>query len=143
MLMRFIYCSMATRPFSDQDIQNILSFSRRRNAELNVSGLLLYQNGQILQVLEGDVEDVTAIKKSIMKDKRHFDICSIDERLIDQRDFAMWSMAFSKEVSAKLFNLPGVDDFLIQSKTRPDSLGRNSQLIDLLRRFKGDILQCA
>jgi hypothetical protein len=38
----------------DDELQNILSLSRKNNQMKNVTGVLLYGNGQFIQLLEGD-----------------------------------------------------------------------------------------
>jgi hypothetical protein len=55
-----IYLSRATGPFTEAQLQGLLTRARRRTTELAVTGVLLYGSERFLQVLEGEevVEEV-------------------------------------------------------------------------------------
>ncbi len=53
-----VYVSSATRPFSGEDLRALLETCRKDNAELGVTGMLLYKDGNFMQVLEGDEDAV-------------------------------------------------------------------------------------
>lgn len=91
-LERLIYCSQAAPDLSDGDLQAILVTARRRNAELGVTGYLLYDDGCFIQALEGESETVRRLADEIAMDPRHtdFDILAIDP--IDEREFGDWAM---------------------------------------------------
>jgi len=116
-----------------------LQVCRERNAAQNLTGILLYQHGKILQVLEGEEQDLEDVKSSIFNDNRHYNIYEIIDKPIQQRDFGNWAMAFNANVSARLLSLPGVDLFMIDPVKRPDGLDVESDLLDLLRSFKDDL----
>ena len=68
--------------------------SRTKNASLNITGVLLYINGHIVQVLEGEQQAVEALYKRIQADDRHTDVRTVLERPIIQRLFSQWYMGY-------------------------------------------------
>lgn len=93
-LVQLAYCSLARPFFNDAAIQNILEVSRRRNAEHNVTGVLLYKSGYVLQVLEGPPAAVRRLFKNIQRDPRHTEVYELYEMPIVEREFPDWSMGF-------------------------------------------------
>ncbi len=57
-LIQFIYASAASSPFTSEALRTLLAKSRSRNSLYGVSGVLLYYDGSILQVLEGPEDTV-------------------------------------------------------------------------------------
>ncbi len=53
-----VYVSSATLLFPGEDLRALLATSRKNNAELGVTGMLLYKDGNFIQILEGDEEAV-------------------------------------------------------------------------------------
>ena len=46
-----VYLSTATQLYSEKDMAHILTTSRKNNSEKDVTGILLYHEGSIMQVL--------------------------------------------------------------------------------------------
>ena len=78
----------------EQEIASILDISRRNNASVDVGGVLLFNNGCFLQVLEGPLELVTSTFERIQCDRRHADVVILEAGEVAERLFADWSMAF-------------------------------------------------
>lgn len=88
-LRQILYHSWAVvRP----DLDSILAVSKRNNGIDGITGILLCDGRSYLQVLEGPQDSVTTTYERICADPRHSDITIISDQLIDQRDFAYWSM---------------------------------------------------
>jgi len=66
-----VYVSSATLPFSGEDLRALLATCRENNAELGVTGMLLYKDGNFMQVLEGDEQAVRGLYARIAADPRH------------------------------------------------------------------------
>lgn len=94
MLIRLIYASLEARDIGSQDIDQILTASRRNNLVDGVTGMLCHGSGRFLQCLEGDAEHVDRIYERISKDSRHKDVVVIDRGDLDRRVFGDWSMGF-------------------------------------------------
>ena len=52
-LVSLIYVSSGVRVLTDAEIFEILTQSRRNNERCGITGLLLYRDGNLMQVLEG------------------------------------------------------------------------------------------
>ncbi len=93
-LISLAYVSIETRPMSKQDIMDILNTARTHNAELNITGMLLYRDGYFIQALEGDEQDVIALYEKIAEDKRHQNMLTVHREEIEERSFGDWQMGF-------------------------------------------------
>jgi hypothetical protein len=108
--MHFIvYLSSAKKLYSDQDLEAILTVSRRQNAIKDITGILLYHDGSIMQVIEGEAVSVNNLYARLLTDDRHHQIIQVMTGNSNERYFGEWSMAFSqitniqwKEVSGYL-----------------------------------------
>jgi hypothetical protein len=58
--------------------------------------MLLYRDGDFLQVLEGEEQAVRKACERIYDDKRHNTNLELDQSDIEERDFGQWSMGFKR-----------------------------------------------
>jgi hypothetical protein len=72
----------------------ILAASRRNNAALNVTGLLVAGGRRYLQVIEGPAEATEGLLSKIEADERHEGCVTFLRRIVEERSFGEWSMAF-------------------------------------------------
>ena len=93
-LVQVIYASAATTPFTPEALRTLLTKSRSRNSLYRISGVLLYHDESILQVLEGPEEAVNLILASVTKDARHTKLRYLSRTPIHEREFEAWSMGF-------------------------------------------------
>jgi len=75
-------------------VEALLEQARRRNERDGVSGVLLVNHRHVVQCLEGPADAVCATFERIAADPRHTKVTTVSFRLVPQRDFARWSMAF-------------------------------------------------
>ena len=111
-LVQLIYVSSAKELFTKTDLLCLLSKSRARNTALNVTGLLLYKDGNFLQVLEGEETVIQILLARIREDPRHAGVIILLAQPIEARDFPDWSMAFHDLDDPALRVLPGFNEFL-------------------------------
>ncbi|MBK8783991.1 MAG: BLUF domain-containing protein [Anaerolineales bacterium] len=138
MMISLIYVSTATHLLSKEELLDILRVSRRNNEVGPVTGLLLYLDGNFMQVLEGPEEAVMDIFGKIEKDIRHTNIIVILKDPIAEREFSEWSMAFlNLDEIAK--NESGLSDFLREDFIA-DKFRRSPQLAHkMLLSFKENV----
>jgi hypothetical protein len=91
-LIRLIYISTARSELSAGELDGILRASRRNNAAVGVTGLLIVGGRRFLQALEGPADDVLQTYDRIKADARHFAAVTLDNRPISQRSFPGWAM---------------------------------------------------
>lgn len=96
MIYYLVYISAASYMYSEAEMAQILTISRRNNANKDITGILLYHEGSILQVLEGDRQMVTDLFLKIKDDNRHQRIFKMVDGMCEERSFADWSMGFKR-----------------------------------------------
>lgn len=95
-MYRLIYQSFETQSFSEEDLKRLLLGSRLRNTAESLTGMLVYDGGTFLQLLEGEEVAVRARFERIQSDLRHKDVSVIVEDATSvKRTFGQWSMGFS------------------------------------------------
>lgn len=102
-MYHMLYLSTARNLFSDEQLENILTVSRHNNESSAITGVLLYHDGGILQVLEGEQEKVDHLFEKISADHRHYGTLKVLEHSSDERYFDNWSMGF-RRLSDKEWN---------------------------------------
>lgn len=110
-LIHVIYASTACEPFDDASLAALLRGARDNNAQLGITGMLLFSDGDFIQVLEGEEPAVDALVRRIFADPRHGRIVRIIRESIAARSFADWSMGFVRTTRAELASLDGHNDF--------------------------------
>jgi hypothetical protein len=91
-LTRLIYASRATKAMDKNELAGIVCKAAERNATLSITGMLVYGNGNFLQVLEGDVFRVVELYEKILKDPRHGGLIRLSMQPAQKRLFTRWSM---------------------------------------------------
>lgn len=91
---RLIYASSARRRLAAPELEDILDVARRNNAREDISGMLLYRDGNFIQLLEGAEDAVLKLFETIKADARHGGIVVLDQRAVDARAVAEWSMGY-------------------------------------------------
>jgi len=107
-----VYVSSAVRLFSRAELDEILATSRKNNAALGISGILLYKDGNLMQLLEGDKSAVRGLYARIGADPRHRGLIEMWDGTEAERQFPDWSMAFRDLDGADPTGTPGYSEFL-------------------------------
>ena len=136
MVHSLVYVSSATDLFDRAELEEILAVSRRNNAARGVTGMLLYKDGNLMQVLEGDEEAVQATYARISADPRHRGLMVLLEEAVEDRQFADWTMAFRDLEAADAQAVPGYSQFLNTSLDSQELTRDPSAARQLLTVFK-------
>ena len=128
------YMSRACAHTSEAELQGILEKARLKNAEADVTGLLLLRSGTFFQLLEGKRNDVLATFARIARDPRHRQIDVLFEFEEDgaPRFFPQWQMGYVDDARASTGQaglLRSLHD--IASSRTPSRV----KLLELLRAF--------
>lgn len=91
MISQYLYISTAPSLGRD-DVESILSSSQRHNPQRGVTGLLLYNGRNFLQLLEGEESELVSLMVKISHDPRHTGISMIDRRIVPTRACPNWAM---------------------------------------------------
>jgi hypothetical protein len=93
-MQQLVYASAAVVTFTREDLQRLLAQARAKNLIHHVTGMLLYDSGSFMQVLEGPEAGVDAIWGSIQRDPRHHQIVVRYRQPVEAREFPEWTMGF-------------------------------------------------
>jgi len=86
------YKSVATATPRVSDLDRLANKARARNRSLDVTGMLLFEDGCFLQTLEGPPQAVGAVWSSIQRDQRHAHIEVLSEHMAATRLFSDWDL---------------------------------------------------
>ncbi len=95
-LITLVYVSAAVHLLSDHEIIDILRVSQRNNKRACITGVLLYEGGNFIQVLEGPEGSVRELESRIKSDPRHSGYLQLLMKTSTERHFAHWSMGFKR-----------------------------------------------
>ncbi|EED31948.1 Sensors of blue-light using FAD family [gamma proteobacterium NOR5-3] len=92
-LETFVYCSRASEGVGDEEVDRLIEFSQRRNADRGITGMLVFGSGVFFQWVEGPPTEVQNLVATLHGDSRHHDIVQLD-RSVDKRErlYPGWEM---------------------------------------------------
>jgi len=134
MFYTIIYISRATQKMSEDDLVDLLNVSRKNNILNDVTGMLLYRNGEFMQALEGEKSKIEALYDKISKDSRHDQIVVLSRKNIVERVFSNWSMGFENLSGTALNDIDGYSDF-IDISFRDEEFRQDETAYNLLKKF--------
>lgn len=138
-LITLVYVSSAVRSFKDSDLVDILRFSRESNAKKGITGLLLFNDGNFMQILEGDAQVVDDLHLKITNDHRHTGIVTLLRRPIQNRNFSEWKMGFKDIGTLNEEEKLGLSDYLDRPLNDPKYVSDSNLAYILLETFKNTV----
>jgi predicted nucleotidyltransferase len=93
-LVELSYLSEAVSDMSFLGLMRLLESARAFNQKNGVTGILLYDNQQFGQIIEGEHANVMKAWKRIQEDKRHHRVELLEIREITERNFPDWLLRF-------------------------------------------------
>lgn len=86
------YKSVATATPRATDLDKLVIRARERNRSLDVTGMLLFEDGCFLQTIEGPPRALAKLWSSIQRDGRHNHIEVLSEHMVAARLFTDWEL---------------------------------------------------
>ncbi|HEY0792096.1 MAG TPA: BLUF domain-containing protein [Chthoniobacterales bacterium] len=126
-----VYVSSAVNLFSKGELLKLLDISRCNNAKLGVTGMLLYKNGNFMQLIEGPEQAVRTLHAKIAIDSRHRGLITLLQGHQENREFEHWSMGFQSLDSEEVGPHPGYSDILDVTLTKEDFPAHSSKCLKL------------
>jgi FAD-dependent sensor of blue light len=120
------YVSAASWNLLDEQVERIVSESRRLNALNGVTGVLMYCDGNFMQYLEGEEGAVVETMARIRASESHYQINELMNQPIAEREFGDWPMGFFR---------PGPDAFVELASARWKDMAQAGPGASLLRSF--------
>ncbi len=132
MLSTLIYRSQLVASVSPERLLALVERASIKNAEAEVTGILLYDGQYFFQVLEGKVDNVQTVFQRICQDDRHFNLIELMRDYAPARRFGNAGMA--------LFDLRDypqhtVVDALLKRVTLSDERIKQDRVVKFLRSF--------
>jgi hypothetical protein len=98
--------------------------------------MLLYKDGNFMQVLEGEEAPVQALYAKIRRDPRHRGVLSLLQGPVDDRQFPSWSMGLRDLRSGVVDAAAGYNEFLNSPLTGQEFSSDPTRAQRLLLTFK-------
>jgi len=93
-VLSLTYISSTKELLSVPELVELLEAIRPKNDQLDLTGMLLYSGGNVIQTLEGPEESVEKVFAAIEADPRHAGIRVLRREQVETRAFPEWSMGF-------------------------------------------------
>lgn len=91
-LHTIVFMSTAIRPFSELELSNLSLIASSNNERAGITGLLIYCDGNFIEVLEGEKDKLDTMFGKIARDPRHTEIEVLLSTRIKERNFISSSM---------------------------------------------------
>lgn len=92
--------------------------ARERNLRESITGVLLYNDSNFMQYLEGPAEEIDRFYAIIRADPLHHGIIELLRAPIEAREFGAWSMAFRADEASAL-SFPTEHEALLLARLAP------------------------
>jgi len=138
-MIYLLYASTAIKEYTKPELDDLVSKGREYNIKHGITSMMLYDKGNLIQMLEGQEKSVRELYEKISRDLHHHEIIKITEGLLAERAFGDMPMGFlnleDEEVRAnpnfiKIMNHP-----LFDSESNPECVA----CLDILRGFMVDL----
>ena len=93
-LVELSYLSEAISDMSFLGLMRLLESARAFNQKNGITGILLYDNQQFGQIIEGERANIMKVWKRIQEDGRHHRIELLEIQEISERSFPDWRLRF-------------------------------------------------
>lgn len=124
---------------TDHQLADILRVSVKNNQRDNITGILVYKEGNFMQVLEGDEDMVGKTHAKILADPRHKGVITLIRKPIKNRVFNTWAMGFKNADKLSIDEKKHCSDFLDRPLTDDKYVKDPSIAIRLLLTFNNSI----
>jgi hypothetical protein len=81
---------------NESELAAIVESAMRHNQKNGITGMMLYAEGSIIQVLEGEESAVLETYGRVCQDQRHRHVTRLLLAPVSERHFAQWSMGFKR-----------------------------------------------
>lgn len=90
MLLSVLYISYMKKEYDKEELDELMSKFYLNNLKYDISGLLLYSEGNIIQYIEGEKDKIENLYNNIENDTIHKNVFLLHKKEIQQRLFTEW-----------------------------------------------------
>lgn len=91
-MRQFVYISTAAADLGQVDIVKILEASARNNPDRGITGFLVFNGRNFLQLVEGPKASLLALMSDLNRDSRHSGVVRLEDNPITVRACENWTM---------------------------------------------------
>jgi hypothetical protein len=135
-LIHIVYVSFSEKELAEIELQELLTDIRARNYKQKITGLLLYNDGSFIQIIEGPKQVIHNLFDKIKIDSRHSNIVLLLDNSIKKRAFPDWSMGYYRITDEQGKKVPGYSDFMNADNSSEFLKGACKDVMKLLNSFK-------
>ena len=135
-MITLIYHSTSTYESSPEELIQYLNFIRLEKLSLNVTGILLYHNREILHIIEGETEVILPLFEKVKVDIRHTNVKKLIHFTIKERAYNDWSMAFQQVSGKDMMSVKGYLNIDDNKTGLPQTTEKSAYLLMLINSFK-------
>lgn len=136
LLYQTIYVSSSSDLIDEAGLERMLRTIRTKNAQIGAKGILLYADGNIIQVLEGEKALIQDLMSKITTDPRHKGVIVLLNEAIEERQFPDWSMGYKKLSGSEAAGFSG---FLNSTAANEEIQLMAGRARSLLVRFRSSV----
>lgn len=122
-MLSLIYVSTATTPLSAEMVEELAANAAENNARHQITGLLAYNAGSFMQLLEGEGDPVLATMHAIERDPRHENISFIRQDSRFLRECPDWAM------KSLIAPVTGVESVQVFTGALPTSMELDTRML--------------
>lgn len=104
-LRSIVYVSTAVSPFTERQLEALLVAARQLNRDSEVTGVLLYSDGNFMQCLEGPADSLQVTYDRILASRRHTNVLQLFDKRVANRSFPDWQMGFAQPTKSEMLAL--------------------------------------
>ena len=134
-LRSIVYVSTALHLLNDAQLEELLTKTHLNNSRNQITGILLYQDGNFMQLIEGSTRDTYELYERIKSDNRHHNIITLLDQPIEERLFSDWSMAFRNLRNLSIEDLAVAAPYLEDSLRSEKYVSHPNRSLSLLKSF--------
>ena len=94
MLYRLVYLSSYIGIATEDSLRNIFETAAKNNVRDEITGFIIFYEGNFFQVMEGDADKVEACFSRIEKDRRHRMPTRLGVHSVEKREFTSWEALY-------------------------------------------------
>ena len=94
MLQTICYLSNSRKDLTNQELQSLFFSTKMNNIRLKISGILIHDNGNFFQIIEGKKKHVIDLYQKIENDSRHFNLIKIFDKPIQSSSFKSFRSSY-------------------------------------------------
>ncbi|MGD1915054.1 MAG: BLUF domain-containing protein [Phycisphaerales bacterium] len=129
-IFQLVYVSVSSRPMVDQELHAIQTAAVKNNRTNDVTGVLLYNNGCFLQLLEGSRDALAKTYGRIATDSRHVRPSVLYYQRAEKRVAESWSMGVLN--MDRLTSRSSIEDLLERFRAESEAVTSNEKPVETL-----------